>query len=182
MGNLKILLDEAEKLGINELNMYCTSLDFFQQALGTGDLSKLEEMLYCIRDLQRESGITLGLRALTRADSYMEAVDKTNSLIINLARDAGFYQFGFGADGAANVALLKAMRKGAYELGSRLIKAFELTFRIILAFRVVREGVAKFSQRLESVFSEEKDDAKNDTKHRVSKTQLGFYVVMLERW
>ena len=38
---------------------------------------------------------------------------------------------------------------------------------IDLAFRVVREGVAKFSERLEGVFSEEKDAGKNDTKGEV---------------
>ena len=38
---------------------------------------------------------------------------------------------------------------------------------IDLAFRVVREGVAKFSERLSGVFSEEKDSGKNDTKCHV---------------
>lgn len=38
---------------------------------------------------------------------------------------------------------------------------------IDLAFRVVREGVAKLSERLEGVFWEENDAEKNDTKHRL---------------
>jgi hypothetical protein len=38
---------------------------------------------------------------------------------------------------------------------------------IDLAFRVVREGVAKFSERLSGVFLEEKDAEKNDTKSEI---------------
>ena len=69
--NLRAYFDKAKKIGIKSLNAYITSLDFFQQALKGGDTKKLKKQLRVIVNLQEEYGISLRLRALTRADSYM---------------------------------------------------------------------------------------------------------------
>ncbi len=120
--NLKAYFDKAEKLNIKELSGYVTSLDFFQQALRGGDVGGLKRQLRDIVDLKEEYGISLRLRALTRADSYMCASEDEE--LLDLVKKAGFYQFGFGADGAANVKLLKAMGKGDLDLESRLLASF----------------------------------------------------------
>ena len=123
--NLRAILEKSQELGIPALSAYVTSLDFFQQSLKGGDLIKLKKQLEDIIALEKEFGIPLRLRALTRADSYMEATRDPE--MISLAKQAGFYQFGFGADGAANTKLLKAMHKGTADLESRLLQAFPHT-------------------------------------------------------
>ena len=120
--NLRVYFDTAKQLGINGLSAYATSLDFFQQALKGGNPTKLKRQLQDIVEVQEEYGIGLRLRALTRADSYMRAAEDED--LMGLVKKAGFYQFGFGADGAANVRLLRAMHKGTKDLESKLLEAF----------------------------------------------------------
>ena len=121
--NLDYLLERARGLGLEGLAFYCTSLDFFQQALKGGDIRKLERVLKDIAALKDRHGITVRLRALTRADSYLEATESQE--LLNLVKAAGFTTLGFGADGAANIALLRAIRKGTGNLGYQLLRAFE---------------------------------------------------------
>jgi len=123
--NLEYLLGKAKEFGINRMSMYCTSLDFFQQALPGGNLNTLAGKLKEIIQLQEKYGIKLKLRALTRADSYNAAAESTE--IWNLVKEAGFVKFGFGADGAASIEVLRAMRRGTTNLKSDIIKAFEHT-------------------------------------------------------
>jgi len=121
--NLRSYLNIAKRLEINELSAYVTSLDFFQQAFMGGNPTKLKRQLQDIVEVQEEYGIGLRLRALTRADSYMRAAQDEE--LMDLTKRSGFYQFGFGADGAANVRLLRAMRKGTRDLESKLLEAFD---------------------------------------------------------
>jgi hypothetical protein len=121
--NLRVYLDKVKRLGINKLSAYVTSLDFFQQALKGGYSTRLKRQIRDIIEVQEEYGIDLKLRALTRADSYMCATKDEE--LMNLTKRAGFYRFGFGADGAANVRLLRAMRKGTLDLESKLFEAFD---------------------------------------------------------
>ncbi|TDC13069.1 hypothetical protein E1265_28615 [Streptomyces sp. 8K308] len=114
----------AERSGVDSLYLYCTSLDFFQQALPGGDLDLLVGRLETIIEVREQHpGLTIGLHALTRADSYNAAMrsDHVRDLVLR----AGFDRFGFGADGAASVAVLRAMRKHADTLRSDLITAFQ---------------------------------------------------------
>lgn len=122
--HVDFLCAEASALGLKQLNMYCTSLDFFQQMLPGGDPALLVRQLQDLLDVKEQHGIELRLRALTRADSYLRAME--SPVIRDLVARAGFYKFGFGADGAASVQLLKAMHKGTRELRSDLLSAFEL--------------------------------------------------------
>jgi len=121
-GNLMAYFDIAKELGIDSLHAYVTSLDFFQQVLKGGNTRKLKKQLEDIVNLQKEYSIRLRLRALARADSYMFASEDKS--LMELVKEAGFYQFGFGADGAANVNLLKAMKKGTSDLKSKLMETF----------------------------------------------------------
>lgn len=124
-GNLQPLLDLAKGFGIDELSFYSTSLDFFQSALRgqTGNLSELVDRLAAISEAQALSGIKLNLRALTRTNTYLDAAESDPS-IVEMAKNAGFSKFGFGADGAANEMLLRAMRKGP-STSSKLFQCFE---------------------------------------------------------
>lgn len=124
-GNLDYLMGKAKSFGLSELSFYCTSLDFFQQALPGGNLAALTEKLEAIIELQEKYGITLKLRALTRADSYNAAVKSEG--VLDLVKEAGFFKFGFGADGAASVELLRAMAKGTQSLNSDILAAFAHT-------------------------------------------------------
>jgi hypothetical protein len=121
-GNLEDYAIRAVRHGIGELSFYCTSLDFFQQALPGGDLSSLTHRLEKIIEIGRRYGVRLRLRALCRADSYVAAAKSRE--LFDLLRAAGFHTFGFGADGAASTALLRAMKRGSDELGSDLLAAF----------------------------------------------------------
>jgi len=121
-GNLEAFAVRARDRGIKELSFYCTSLDFFQQALKGGNLHPLIHRLEQIVEIGERYGVTLRLRALTRADSYVEAA-KCEGLF-DLLRKAGFHTFGFGADGAASTTLLRAMKRGKDDLGSDLLKSF----------------------------------------------------------
>lgn len=123
--NVRTYLSRAKRLGITEIKGYVTSLDFFQQALKGGNIEKLKKSLQEIITLQEKYNINLKLRALTRADSYLCA--SQDESLMSLVKEAGFYQFGFGADGAANITLLKAMHKGTKELGSELLTSFQHT-------------------------------------------------------
>jgi radical SAM superfamily enzyme YgiQ (UPF0313 family) len=120
--NLEYLMQKAKNFGLTELDFYCTSLDFFQQALPGGNLALLIEKLESIIELREKFGIKLKLRALTRADSYNAAVRSEG--ILDLVKKAGFFKFGFGADGAASVELLRAMSKGTNTLRSEILTAF----------------------------------------------------------
>jgi hypothetical protein len=119
---LRAYFEIAKEFGMKTLNAYVTSLDFFQQALPGGNTDLLKKQLQDMIDLKKEYAITLRVRALTRADSYVEA--SHDSELMSLVKEAGFYQFGFGADGAANVSLLKGMHKGTDNLASKLLEAF----------------------------------------------------------
>ncbi|HYO56140.1 radical SAM protein [Archangium sp.] len=121
-GNLEDFAARARARGLRELFFYCTSLDFFQQALFGGDLSQLTHRLEQIIALSERYGVKFHLRALTRADSYVAAM-KIDGLF-DLVQAAGFHTFGFGADGAASTTLLRAMRRGSEGLGSDLLKSF----------------------------------------------------------
>jgi hypothetical protein len=121
--NLEYLLQQARALGLAQLEFYCTSLDFFQQALPGQKLEKLTSRLNQIIALQEKYGVKLTLRALTRANSYNAAM--SSSEVLSLVKQAGFRKFGFGADGAASLELLRAMRRGTTSLKSELIAAFE---------------------------------------------------------
>jgi len=116
------LAKAAKKVGIYEIKAYVTSLDFFQQALKGGDVGRLEKLLNELKEAQEETGVSLKFRALSRADSYMAATKYPS--IMDAAKKAGFYQCGLGADGAASVEVLKAMKKGNTSLRSTLIEAF----------------------------------------------------------
>ncbi|MER8002264.1 hypothetical protein [Streptomyces sp. NPDC095613] len=126
--NVRAHLDAACRLATRfefpTLNLYCTSLDFFQQALPGGDLGLLTARLESVVETrERYPDIDITLHALTRADSYNAAMrsDEVRDLVLR----AGFNRFGFGADGAASVEVLRAMRKHADTLRSDLITAFE---------------------------------------------------------
>jgi hypothetical protein len=121
-GNLADFITRAECRGIRELSFYCTSLDFFQQALPGGDIHLLTSALEEIIELGRRSQVKLQLRALSRADSYVAAMQHRE--LFALVKEAGFTTFGFGADGAASTTLLRAMKRGSDDLGSDLLKAF----------------------------------------------------------
>ncbi|MFB7273469.1 hypothetical protein [Streptomyces sp. NPDC056244] len=134
----------AERFGLSSLNLYCSSLDFFQQALPGGDLELLTGQLESIIELkERHPGLHIDLHALTRADSYNAAMnsDHVRDLVLN----AGFNRFGFGADGAASVEVLRAMRKHADTLRSDLVTAFQhmeengLTPEILYVFGIPEE-------------------------------------------
>lgn len=120
--NLESYLQKATELGIPQIRGYVTSLDFFQQAGKQGDVNVLKGYLREVISLKRKYGIEIKLRALTRADSYLAA--SKDEELMDLVREAGFYQFGFGADGAADISLLKAMAKGNANLKSALLEAF----------------------------------------------------------
>ena len=121
-GNLEFLMQKAKSFGLTELSFYCTSLDFFQQALPSGNLAALIKKLEDIIELQERYDIKLKLRALTRADSYNAAMSSEG--ILDLVKKAGFFKFGFGADGAASIELLRAMSKGTNSLNSEILTAF----------------------------------------------------------
>jgi radical SAM superfamily enzyme YgiQ (UPF0313 family) len=123
--NLEYLLCKAKEFKINRTYIYCTSLDFFQQALPRHDLGVLKRILKEIIELQKRYGTKLKLRALTRADSYNAATESPE--IWDLVKEAGFYKFGFGADGAASIDVLKTMRRGTSTLKIDIVKAFEHT-------------------------------------------------------
>ena len=112
----------AKQVGVTILKAYATSLDFFQQASSKGNVALLESKLKELIVAQAQTGIGLQFRFLTRADSYMDATK--NFSLMDLAKKAGVYQCGFGADGAANISLLRAMKKGTTNLRSSLIDAF----------------------------------------------------------
>ncbi|GAB2621825.1 hypothetical protein GCM10027168_62170 [Streptomyces capparidis] len=113
----------ARRLGLSSLYLYCTSLDFFQQALPGGDLALLTGRLEVLVEVrERYPDLDLGLHALTRADSYNAAM--RSEQVRDLVLRAGFDRFGFGADGAASVEVLRAMRKHADTLRSDLVTAF----------------------------------------------------------
>jgi len=120
--NLEGFAVRAKARGIDELSFYCTSLDFFQQALKGGDLQKLTQRLEHIIAVRERTGVNFRLRALTRADSYVAAMGVEG--LFDLVREAGFHTFGFGADGAASTTLLRVMKRGSDELGSDLLRAF----------------------------------------------------------
>lgn len=122
--HLDAACDLAERFEVSSLNLYCTSLDFFQQALPGGDLGLLTTQLESVIEMKEQHpGLSIGLHALTRADSYNAAMrsDHVRDLVLR----AGFNRFGFGADGAASVEVLRAMRKHADTLRSDLITAFQ---------------------------------------------------------
>ncbi|GCD97738.1 hypothetical protein [Embleya hyalina] len=126
--NVRAHLDNACRLarrfGLSRLYLYCTSLDFFQQALPGGDLGLLTAQLEAVIAVEEQyPDIRIGLHALTRADSYNAAMRSEH--VRDLVLRAGFDRFGFGADGAASVAVLRAMRKHADTLRSDLITAFQ---------------------------------------------------------
>ncbi|MFI1865178.1 hypothetical protein [Streptomyces jumonjinensis] len=114
----------ATRFGVSSLYLYCTSLDFFQQGLPGGDLDQLTGQLESIIELkERYPDLEIGMHALTRADSYNAAMRSEH--VRDLVLRAGFDRFGFGADGAASVEVLRAMRKHADTLRSDLITAFQ---------------------------------------------------------
>jgi hypothetical protein len=121
--NLEYLIQQAKALGLANLEFYCTSLDFFQQALPGQHLDRLTGRLMQIIALQEKYGVRLILRALTRANSYNAAM--SSGEVLSLVKQAGFRKFGFGADGAASLEILRAMRRGTKSLKSDLITAFE---------------------------------------------------------
>ena len=120
--NLETFARLACEHGIGRLKFYVTSLDFFQQFLPGGRpellLSRLRDVI-AIRERYR---LDIELRALTRADSYNAAM--ASQEVLSLVKTAGFRTFGFGADGAASVSLLRAMKKGSDNLRSDLLMAF----------------------------------------------------------
>jgi radical SAM superfamily enzyme YgiQ (UPF0313 family) len=87
-------------------------------------LDNLINRLNEIISLQEKYDIKLTLRALTRANSYNAAMS-SSSEIMSLVKQAGFRKFGFGADGAASLDILRAMRRGTTTLKSDLISAFD---------------------------------------------------------
>ncbi|MYW05901.1 radical SAM protein [Streptomyces sp. SID3343] len=113
----------AKRFGVSSIDLYCTSLDFFQQALPGGDIARLTRLLEGVIELRERHGLDIGLRALTRADSYNAAMKSEQ--IRDLTAGAGFSRFGFGADGAASADVVRAMRKHADGLRSELLRAFE---------------------------------------------------------
>tara|TARA_Y100000034_G_scaffold131104_1_gene191088 strand:+ start:1165 stop:2652 length:1488 start_codon:yes stop_codon:yes gene_type:complete len=121
--NLRTYFDRAKEFGITNLDTYVTSLDFFQQALKGGDTERIKKRLRDIINLKEEYGIDLRLRALTRANSYVSASEDEE--LMDLVKEAGFYQFGFGGDGAANKDIQKAMNKGTTDLKSDILKSFK---------------------------------------------------------
>ncbi|MFL6112588.1 MAG: hypothetical protein ACJ786_14720 [Catenulispora sp.] len=122
VSHLEMLCRAAQRLGVNSLNLYCTSLDFFQQALPGGRLAELTSRLEAIIAVKEQYGIDLQLHALTRADSYNAAM--ASAEVRDLVLTAGFNRFGFGADGAASADIVQAMRKHAPSLRSDLVTAF----------------------------------------------------------
>jgi hypothetical protein len=113
----------AREFGRKRLSFYCTSLDFFQQALPGGNVDTLKALLSDIIELKLLHGVDLELRALTLADSYNAAMASPE--VLALVREAGFVNFGFGADGAASPTLLRSIRKGTVTLRSDLLTAFQ---------------------------------------------------------
>jgi hypothetical protein len=122
-GHLEYLAAKARSYGITRLQLYCTSLDFFQQALPNQDIGLLIRKLEEIIEIKDRFGLTLELRALTRAGSYNAAM--ASAEVLSLVKAAGFRKFGFGADGAASLEILKAMRRGTATLKSDLLSAFD---------------------------------------------------------
>lgn len=120
--NYEAVLKQANKLGIKDLSGYVTSLDFFQQSLNGGDSEQLKDQLRDTIRLNEKYDVNISLRALVRADSYMAATKDEG--LIALTKEAGFTTFGFGADGIADVNLLKRIRKGNLEMKSHLINSF----------------------------------------------------------
>ena len=110
--NLESILRKAKGFGLSELRLYATSLDFFQQALISKDsrMPNVVERLDSLANLQERYDIRLRIRALTRYDSYNRAMESKE--ILDLARRAGFYKFGFGIDGTASDRMLSAIKKG----------------------------------------------------------------------
>ena len=144
------VLARAVALGYTDLAMYSTSLDFFQQALPGRELPKLVNLLETIVETSERHGVRLELRALTRADSYLAAMQSHD--LLDLVRAAGYGNFGFGADGAASTSLLLALRKGSDDLRSDLLGAFEhaeandITPEILYVFGIAEDDEATLAE------------------------------------
>jgi len=107
--NLKTYLEIARELDKKSLDFYVTALDFGQQALPHGNPGLLNAALGDVIMMSERYGIEVHNRALTRADSYLALV--RDDALLKRIHDAGFYQFGIGADGASSVDVLRAMHR-----------------------------------------------------------------------
>jgi radical SAM superfamily enzyme YgiQ (UPF0313 family) len=122
--NLDAILSRAKECEVDHVRFYCTSLDFFQQALPFPGhhIGQVERRLAQIAALSQKYGIKLTLRALTRSDSYNHASEKKG--LMDLVKASGFNRFGFGADGSASEDILRAMHKGNPKLKAETLQAF----------------------------------------------------------
>ncbi len=90
--DLRFLLGAARRLGLNQLECYASSLDFFQNPLA------IAERLHILAEVQQEWGVSLKIRCLACMGSFLRAQTVVKGLP-DLIRRAGLWCVGFGVDG-----------------------------------------------------------------------------------
>ncbi len=106
--DLVFLSENARKNGIKELKMYLSSLDLFQNP------KLLSESLQLFAAVQKEYGVTLHLRALSRVDSFLNAMHDYPQLK-KASHEAGLEMVAFGVDGTTEQ-IWKAQHKSQKKL------------------------------------------------------------------
>jgi hypothetical protein len=91
--DLKSILTKATELGVKELKMYMSALDAFQNP------PELKRVLTLFARAREEFGVSFKLRALSRIDSFLNAVANEEGLTA-LISSSGLKTIGFGVDGA----------------------------------------------------------------------------------
>jgi hypothetical protein len=92
LANLTFLANEAKRGKIKKLEMYASSLDFFQNP------EKVARHLDILARVRAETGIDIRVRCLSCMKSFLRAYDSIPDLP-NLLKRAGLWCIGFGVDG-----------------------------------------------------------------------------------
>lgn len=103
--DLSYLIKRAKNLGLNELKIYMSNLDVFQNPDLLDFFAKI-----CIKLLKENKGFKLKLRGLATVTSFLDALKNNRDCIENMVK-AGFDTVGFGIDGMTD-AVWKKIKKG----------------------------------------------------------------------
>jgi len=126
--DLSTICEMANGFGIKQLNIYTTSLDFFQTP------KKIKEVLKDITDVRRKYNMDFRLRGLSRIDSFLTAIEKEPELR-DLINSSGLRIMGFGVDGSTE-AEWKSQGKG-----NRSLHDAELALKICNEIGITPEAL-----------------------------------------